>query len=170
MASAATLLDTQQFIASYASGIDEGQVVNLQLTAGGQATTAAYTFGLGRPRLPEPQPGGAAEPGDDRRVVLQGGLGLALAIILVLVATSLAAYAIFLLVTRDSHLNSVLQPYSEGYGPSQDELDEADDGSYAKTAIIQRAVAATETFAESQGYLGRAETALERANPLLRAG
>jgi len=101
---------------------------------------------------------------------LQGGFGLALAILLVLVATALAAYAIFLLITRDSHLTSVLQPYSEGYGPGGDELESADDGSYAKTAIIQRAVAVTETFAESQGYLGRAEAALERANLPLRAG
>ena len=41
---------------------------------------------------------------------------------------------------------------------------------YAKTAIIQRAVEVTEQFAESQGYLARAEAALERANLPLRAG
>src|SRR6185369_2385946 len=139
------------------------------VTVGDQSTTAAYTSGtsiLGyqnlNPAVQSSQATGVS--------FLQGGLGLALAIILVLVATALAAYAIFLLLTRDSHLTSVLQPYSEGYGPSADELDEADDGSYAKTAIIQRAVAVTETFAESQGYLGRAEASLERANLPLRAG
>ena len=60
-----------------------------------------------------------------------------------LVATALAAYAIFLLVTKDNSLNNVLQPYSEGYGP-QAELDDEDDGSFAKTALIQRAVEVTE--------------------------
>ncbi len=73
-----------------------------------------------------------------------------------------------MLVTRDNSLNNVLQPYSEGYGP-QEELEEGD-ASYAKTAIIQRAVEVTEQFAESQGYLSRAENALERANLPLRAG
>jgi tight adherence protein B len=63
----------------------------------------------------------------------------------------------------------VLQPYSEGYGP-QDDLDGEGDGSYAKTAIIQRAVEVTEQFADSQGYLAKAEASLERANLPLRAG
>ncbi len=95
--------------------------------------------------------------------------GCWLSILLVLVAVSMMAYGIFLLVTRDNNLNTVLQPYSEGYGP-QDEADDPDEGSYAKTAIIQRAVEVTEQFAESQGYLARAEGLLERANLPLRAG
>jgi tight adherence protein B len=90
-------------------------------------------------------------------------------VLLVLVAVAQATYAIVLLVTRDSHLNTVLQPYSEGYGPQVEPEDE-DDGSYAKTAIIQRAVEVTEQFAESQGYLARTEAALERASLPLRAG
>jgi tight adherence protein B len=81
---------------------------------------------------------------------------------------AMAAYGILLLVTHDNNLTNVLQPYSEGYGPQADE-DEGD-ASYAKTAIIQRAVEVTEQFAESQGYLARAEGALERANLPLRAG
>ena len=101
--------------------------------------------------------------------LLQGTLGLLLAVLLVLVAVAMAAYGIFLLITRDNSLNNVLQPYSEGYGP-QDDLEPRATASFAKTAIIQRAVEVTEQFADSQGYLARAETALERANLPLRAG
>jgi len=165
----ATLVQTQQFNVSFVSDVPDNAVTNLVIKVGDQTTAATYTSGtvaLGYNNL-NPAVQSSVATGVS---FLQGGLGLALAIILVLVATAMAAYAIFLLVTRDSHLTSVLQPYSEGYGPSQDEIDEADDGSFAKTAIIQRAVAVTENFAESQGYLGRAEAALERANLPLRAG
>ena len=84
-------------------------------------------------------------------------------------AVALATYAIILLMTRENHLSNVLQPYSEGYGGDM-AIEDENEGSYAKTAIIQRAVEVTEQFAESQGYLGRTEAALERASLPLRAG
>ena len=162
-----TLLTTQQFVASFTSNVPAGQIVDLQLTVGDQVAKATFNSGTdvhGYQNL-NPDVQSTSTKGIS---FLQGGLGLALAVLLVLVATALAAYAIFLLVTKDNSLNNVLQPYSEGYGPQ--ELAAEDDGSYAKTALIQRAVEVTENFAESQGYLGRAEGALERANLPLRAG
>ena len=169
VAAVASTIQTQQYVVTFASPVPANQVTNLMIAVGDQTTSAAYTSGSAVAGFQNLNP--AVQSSSSTGVAfLQGGIGLALAILLVLVATALAAYAIFLLVTRDSHLTAVLQPYSEGYGPSGEELESADDGSFAKTAIIQRAVAATEVFAESQGYLGRAEAALERANLPLRAG
>jgi tight adherence protein B len=169
VAAVAATIQTQQYVVSFASPVPVNAVTDLTISVGDQTTKAAYTSGsavIGYQNL-NPAVRSSSSTGV---AFLQGGFGLALAILLVLVATALAAYAIFLLITRDSHLKAVLQPYSEGYGQTGDELESADDGSYAKTAIIQRAVAATEVFAESQGYLSRAEAALERANLPLRAG
>ncbi|MGZ4707217.1 MAG: type II secretion system F family protein [Acidimicrobiales bacterium] len=165
---ASSTIDTQQYVVTYPSSVATGTVANLAITVNGQTGGAAYSSGsaiAGYQNLnPDVQSSNAKGVS-----FLQGGLGLALAVVLVLVATALAAYAIFLLITKDNSLNNVLQPYSEGYGP-QGELESENDGSFAKTALIQRAVEVTENFAESQGYLARAEGALERANLPLRAG
>jgi tight adherence protein B len=164
----ATLVSTQTYAVAFQNTVPVGQLVDLQLTAGDQVAKASYTSGTDVFGFQNLNPD--VQSSNTKGIsFLQGGLGLALAVLLVLVATALAAYAIFLLVTKDNSLNNVLQPYSEGYGP-QSELDSEDEGSYAKTALIQRAVEVTENFAESQGYLTRAEGALERANLPLRAG
>ncbi len=160
-------VEHSQYTVSYASTAKANQVVNLTLSTNGQTSSVYYTAGTateGFYNLSQTA-NGAAKGGVS---LLQGSLGLLLAVLAVVVAVAMAAYVIILLVTRDNSLNTVLQPYSEGYGP-QEELEEGD-GSYAKTAIIQRAVEVTEQFAESQGYLSRAENALERANLPLRAG
>jgi tight adherence protein B len=168
VATIAKLIDTQQFSVGFASPVPDNQIADLQVVVGDQTALATYTTGTSVSGYQNLNP--AVQTSSSSGVsFLQGGLGLALAILLVLVAVALAAYAIFLLMTRDHQLHTALQPYSEGYGP-QDEFESDEDTSYAKTAIVQRAVEATENFAESKGYLLRAETALERANVPLRAG
>jgi tight adherence protein B len=160
-------IEASQYTVTYASTAKANQVVNLTLSASGLSSSVYYTAGTstqGFYNLSQTA-NGANKAGVS---LLQGSLGLLLAVLAVLVAVAMGAYVIILLVTRDNSLNTVLQPYSEGYGP-QAEVEEGD-GSYAKTAIIQRAVEVTEQFADSQGYLSRAENALERANLPLRAG
>jgi tight adherence protein B len=102
---------------------------------------------------------------------LEGTTGKYVGIILAVLAIAGFAYAVFLLFGKDEGaLSNVLQPYSEGLPDSEfDEIDD-DEGSYAKGALMQRAVSVTEQMAESQGYLSRTEAALERANLPLRAG
>ncbi len=162
------IIDHGQFTVAYPSTAKANQVVDLSLASGGLTTAAVYTSGTSTSGYAG-LTAAANKSGTGGVSILQGNLGLLLAVLLVLVAVAMAAYGIMLLVTRDNSLNNVLQPYSEGYGPQSD-LDEEGDGSYAKTAIIQRAVEVTEQFADSQGYLARAESALERANLPLRAG
>ncbi len=67
----------------------------------------------------------------------------------------------------DSSLDKVLARYSE-----QDETLDDDDVQemLVQTALIQRAVALTENFAERRGFLTRVEEMLERANLPVRAG
>jgi tight adherence protein B len=167
MANVKTLVDASQYDVTFASTAKANQVVDVSLTSSGQTSNVFFTAGTateGYDNLSQTA-NGATKSGVS---LLQGNLGLYLAVLLALVAVAMLAYAIILVVTRDNSLSNVLQPYSEGYGPA-DEIEEGD-GSYAKTAIIQRAVEVTEQFAESQGYLSRAENALERANLPLRAG
>ncbi len=162
------IVDKSQYTITYASSAKANTPVNLSLTGSGNQTSNVYftagTSTQGYNNLSQ-SANGVTKTGVS---LLQGNGGLYLAVLLVLIAVSMGAYAIILVVTRDNNLNQVLQPYSEGYGP-QDELEEGDN-SLAKTAIIQRAVEVTEQFAESQGYLARAENSLERANVPLRAG
>jgi len=96
---------------------------------------------------------------------LQGGLGLALAVLVTLAACILLAYGVTSIFVQDDTLSNALQPYSDMYGSTDD-----DDDGQNRTALMQRAVALTEQVAESQGYLGRVEASLERAALPLRAG
>jgi tight adherence protein B len=101
----------------------------------------------------------------------QNDFGKYLAIILGLLAAGLAAYAIMSIVVKDrTGLDTMLQPYSEGYvsGAGDDDETHADQG-MAQTAMMQRAVELTRQFAEKRGFLTRVEGSLERANLPLRA-
>jgi len=72
---------------------------------------------------------------------------------------------IMVLHRDDSVLNSVLQPYEDGFVEDTDIGNDSED----RTAILQRAVDMTEDFAERQGFLAKVEAKLERAALPLRA-
>jgi tight adherence protein B len=167
LAQVQSTIDQGQYTVTYPSAAKANSVVELALTSHGVTSNVVYTAGTSTEGY-QNLSAAANTAGKSGVSVLQGNVGLLLAVLLFAVAVAMAAYGVFLLVTRDNNLNNVLQPYSEGYGP-QDDLD-ADDGGLAKTAIIQRAVEVTEQFADSQGYLSKAEASLERANLPLRAG
>jgi tight adherence protein B len=102
---------------------------------------------------------------------LQGDLGKALGLLLAVIATALAAFGVASIFVRDEgRLTSALRPYSDGYVAGEEDSEEADDSSLARTAFVQRAVEFTEQFAERQGLLVKVEAMLERANLPLRAG
>jgi tight adherence protein B len=154
-----------QYQVTYASNIADGEVVDLRIEAGGQEFTASYVQGtsaVGRQTLNPDEIGG--KPGIS---ALQNSLGLILGLLFVLVACGLLAYGLANMVVPDDSLSNVLEVYAEGFGDDDD-----DDGNVnlAKSALIARAVELTEQVADSQGYLARAEGALERANLPLRAG
>ena len=77
---------------------------------------------------------------------LQSGLGLLLAVLLVLIAAAGLAYGLTLVFVKDDRLSNVLQPYADPYGQEGAVEDDEDTG-LAKTALIQRAVEMTEQVA-----------------------
>lgn len=161
-----TALTDQQYRMNFDSGLQTGQVAEIELTVGGQTATASVVLGgvaKGNQALnPTPTGRPLSLP------LLDNAVGLVLVIVLVLVAVALLAYAVTMIFVRDDQLSSVLQPYAEG--GAVDEFEDEQGSAISKSALIQRAVELTEQVAESQGYLGRTEAALERANLPLRAG
>jgi tight adherence protein B len=139
-------------------------VISIDLTAAGQhATASAAAGGVARGANAQPHVVDAnAGPG-----FLSGTTGKVLIFVLVLLATGLLAYGLILIAVRErSNLESALQPYG-GEGEGDDEGH--GDVSFADTAIVQRAVAATARFAEQGGILSRIESMLEQADLPLRA-
>ena len=159
---AGTAISTQQYQFAYDSGLGAQQVADIKLTVGGQTSTASFlpggAYAGGEALRPDIGSRGGPLPLLDNKAVLF------IALLLALVATAGSAYALTTTFIRDD-LSDVLMPYSDSYS-----LEEAESGSLQKSALIQRAVALTEQVADNQGFLTRAEGALERANMPLRAG
>jgi len=161
-----TSLSSQQYRINFDAGLQPGQVAEIELTVGGSSTKASVVLGgvaKGNQALnPTPVGSPLSLP------LLDSAFGLIVVVGLVLLAAALLAYAVTLLFVKDDQLSSVLQAYDGVAGV--DEFEDEGQQSIAKSALIQRAVEITEQVAESQGYLGRTEAALERANLPLRAG
>ena len=99
---------------------------------------------------------------------LQGDTARTLGVIFGAIAAGLGAWGIALMFQKDqSGLNNVLQAYSDPYGSGGGE--EEQESGLARNTIVKRAVEITESLAERQGMLVRAEHALERADLPLRA-
>lgn len=154
-----------QFQVAFASQVEDGGAVDLEVTVGDESTAVSYVDGSVTSGALALAP--VSVSGDGGVGLLQSGPAKMLAILLALVAVTLGAYAIVLLFTREEDgLSAVLQVYSEGYGTEGDDDEES---GAATTALIQRAVDMTEEFAERQGFLAKTEAALERAALPLRA-
>ena len=147
------------------SYVSSGQgTVDIDLTAGGfHATANATAGGVARGANAQPHVVDANQgPG-----FLAGTTGKMVIAVLVLLAVGLLAYGIILIAVRErSSLEAALQPYG-----GEGEADEEGHGdvSFADTAFVQRAVAATARFAEQGGILARVESMLEQADLPLRA-
>jgi tight adherence protein B len=165
--SSQTMLMEQQYQATVDTGLKSGDIADVAVSADGQTSTASVVIGGTATGAQELHPQVAADAGPLN--FLSNGFGLALGLLLVLAAVAFAVYAIVMLFVPDNSLSNVLQPYADGYAPDGT-VEEEDSSVMAKSALLQRAVELTEQVAESQGYLSRAEAALERANLPLRAG
>ena len=81
----------------------------------------------------------------------------------------MAAYAIFLLITRENHLTNVLQPYSEGYGPRTTPTTRTT-ARWPRRPSSSGPSRSPSSSPRARATCARAEAALERANLPLRAG
>jgi tight adherence protein B len=161
-------VDEGQFLTTYDTGLPSGEAAELKVAVGEVTDTVQLAVGSvvsGGQALHTEVSSSAGGIG-----FLQSGLGLLVAVLLVLVAAAALAYGLTLVFVKDDQLSTVLQPYADPYGQVGPPEDDDPDTSLAKTALIQRAVEITEQVAADRGLLSRAEIALERANLPLRAG
>ena len=139
---------------------------NLTLNIGGFSAPASFTLGGVQAGASSLAPQFVAGPSGPAFLRTTGGLLLGL--LLVALAVGVACYIAFSMVTsRSSLLDAALSPYAEGY--SAEDADGDDHGGLAQTALLQRAVAMTEGFAERQGFLEAVERKLEMAEIPLKA-
>jgi len=103
--------------------------------------------------------------------VLRSSTGLAVGLGLLALAAVAAVFSIgSSFFSNEGNLGRALRPYAEGYVADPD-ADDGGDGKgqqLAQTPLLQRAVEATGSFAERQGFLTKIEGLLERANLPLR--
>ncbi|MBI2704086.1 MAG: type II secretion system F family protein [Actinobacteria bacterium] len=164
--SAGDTVANKQFRAVTDPGLSTGAIADVTVTVSGQTAKASIVMGATAQGAQQLNPQVAT--GGGPLAFLSNGLGLVLGLILFLAAIAFFVYALVLLFVPDNSLSNVLQPY-DGFA-AEDEYEEEGTAAVAKSALLQRAVELTEQVAESQGYLSRAEAALERANLPLRAG
>ncbi len=97
----------------------------------------------------------------------QTSTGLYLALGLSFVGIVLGVWSLAsIMVGREATLDGMLSTYTERSAGDPEEVEEA----LVQSAILQRAVDFSESFAERQGFLARIENLLERANLPMRAG
>lgn len=158
---------SQMAVATYATESTVG-VQDVVVAVGGTSTEGSYVSGgrqLGPQRL---QPLEGVEPSGPS--FLRGSLGRMIGLIGVLLACILFVFGLVSLVVReDTGLDRILKDATGATfgGDGDDNIEQA---SLAQTAFLKRAVEATESFAERQGFLDRMERLLEKADVPLRAG
>lgn len=139
---------------------------NLAMTISGITATANFTIGgvaQGATRLAPTVASGSSAP-----AFFSTTGGLLLGLVLIALAVGIVAYIVVQMVTaRQSALDAALNPYTEGYAGPDGGFDEG--GGISENALLQRALAATESFAERQGFLDTVESKLEMAEVPLKA-
>lgn len=166
LANTQDILINKQFRAVVDSGLKNGDIVDVTVKVGDQTAKASIVIGAAAQGAKQLNP--QVVSGGGPLSFLSNGLGLVLGLLLFLAAVAFFIYALVLLFVPDNSLSNVLQAY-DGFAADEEDED-VGSAAVAKSALLQRAVELTEQVAESQGYLSRAEAALERANLPLRAG
>ncbi len=152
-----------QYRTTFASQATEDGLAQLTISAAGQRATVDFSPGSRTTgsQLEVTDSGTPAGP-----AFLRGTAGLYLIGLLVLAAVGGLVYAVVTaFVSERNTLDSVLQPYADGFVAAEAE----EDDSLAQTPLLRRAVEMTGDFAERRGVLERVEASLERANLPLRA-
>lgn len=164
----------KQYVVTYESEAATG-TVPLQITVGDDEATAEFVAGSSqegaaalRPQTVDKPSGPFGLPAPD---VLRSSTGLAVGLGLLALAAVAAVFSIgSSFFSNEGNLGRALRPYAEGYVADPD-ADDGGDGKgqqLAQTPLLQRAVEATGSFAERQGFLTKIEGLLERANLPLR--
>ena len=140
---------------------------NLTMTISGVTANANFTIGgvaAGATSLAPTVAAGSSTP-----AFFSTTAGLALGLLLVALACGIVAFIVIQMVTaRQSALEAALNPYTEGFQAAGDDEDAS--GGMTDNALLQRALAMTEEFADRQGFLETVNSKLEMAEVPLKAG
>ncbi|MEM9130963.1 MAG: type II secretion system F family protein [Actinomycetota bacterium] len=108
-----------------------------------------------------------AKAGSSSFALFQTSAGLYLALLLAFVGISLGVWSLGSIVAGgEAGLEGVLARYTEDGEVTEAEVEDM----VVQSALLQRAVEVSESFAERQGFLSRVEELLERANLPVRPG
>ncbi|MBS1849023.1 MAG: type II secretion system F family protein [Actinobacteria bacterium] len=155
-----------EFTTTFASPAGTRGANSLTMTISGTTAQAGFTMGgvaQGATGLAPP-----IVPPSSTPAFFSTPLGLLLGLGLIALAVGVVAFLVIQMVTaRQSALEAALNPYTEGYAGGQE--DEEAGGGMSDNALLQRALAMTESFAEKQGFLENVETRLEMAEVPLKA-
>jgi len=165
---ATTALDEAQYSVGFETSTEVGSVADLTLQVGDASARASVVVGSAVEGPSRLAPDVTTSSGGVS--FLQGPLGMAMMILVVLLAVGALAYAVIMIFVREDRLSAALRPYDDALAAPVEEDDDPHGSALAQTAFVQRAVALTEQVARDRGFLSRAEAALERANLPLRAG
>ena len=157
---------SDRLLVSFVEPEDTGSRAGVALTLGSEVVDFSYPTGVVTitPLQLEPLP-----PADDTDLsFLTSSTGLYVALGLAFVGITLGVWSLSsIMLGGDSSLEGMLARYTdEGVEPGEGEVDEL----IVQSALLQRAVNFSESFAEKQGFLARVEDMLERANLPVRAG
>lgn len=164
--STATTLAGDRLVVSYPSPTEGGRRPNVQLGIDDEVVAFSYPAGV---LTVSPLQLVATDVGPSQDGGLLGSpIVLYLSIGLAFAAISAGLWALGSMYGGgESSLDKVLARYSD----RDDTLDDDEvQEMLVQTALVQRAVAMTESFAERRGFLTRIEEMLERANLPVRAG
>lgn len=162
----AVTVATERLLVSYQEPEDVNGRVGVDLTVGDQLVEFSYPTGVvtasALQLTPEP------ESTDGGFTFFSSSAGLWVAVVLAFIGISMGVWALgSIILGGDATLAGVLARYTaEGSEQSEEEVEEL----IVQSALLQRAVTFSETFAKKQGFLARVEDLLERANLPIRAG
>jgi tight adherence protein B len=159
-------LARERVLVTFDGTTETGRRGNVTITIGDTTRELAYPSGSATTTVlqlspqPVPDPPGLA--------LFRSSLGLYLALILAFAGISAGVWSLgSIMAGGQSNLEGMLSSYTDGGGDGENtDVEEL----IVQSALLQRAVTLSESFAEKRGFLARVEEMLERANLPIRAG
>ncbi|MCP5032829.1 MAG: hypothetical protein GY939_13590 [Actinomycetia bacterium] len=165
--SEAVAIASDRLLVSFDEPADTGSRARVMLELNSTVIDFSYPTGVltSNPLQLEPLP---EETSGGSLAFFGSSVGLYLALGLAFVGISLGVWSVgSIMAGSDASLEGMLARYTDGsVEQGEGEVEEL----IVQSALLQRAVTFSETFAEKRGFLARVEDLLERANMPVRAG
>lgn len=165
--SEAVQLAVERLAVSFAGVADSGTRNNVTVTVGSASAEFSYPPEVLTDNPLQLVPVSVPEP--TGLAFFRTSIGLYIALVLAFVGISLGVWSLgSIMAGGETTLEGMLSRYTDGTIDATDESEMEE--LIVQSAILQRAVSFSESFAEKRGFLARVEELLERANLPIRAG